>query len=286
MEEENKVQSPEMEAPQEEDQTLDTEEVSEDTSPDEGEHQHEEEQEDITTKYERLSGKVSKLESTASAYEKQISKYNQWVLQSEARTREYLEAEGLQKPDVDRAIAQIREKRPDLWQSAAQQKEESPGQSPVLDPRRLKEEIKQEMQVEQYVTSERQKFFQEVPEMHPDNYKDVSEEDRELIRDFANRVDYLANSLMQTQDLSYSQALKMSYDTLVKAMGGETVVNSEREAGRIEGMAEALADEATTFSPGGSEPGKPNSVALSENERDIVSRLPGMTPEAYAKYKR
>ena len=281
MEEEKLVPTEEVEAPQE--TVPDTTETTEEPSQPDSEAHEEEPEEAIN--FERLQKKSQQLESQNSQYQKQLQTYGEWLLKDEGRTTDYLKSQGLDEQQVTDALNRIRESRPGLWEKKeegvkveGEKKPEAP-----LDINKIKKEIRDEMTLDQYVKQSQLEFMEAVPEMNPQNYKDAAPEDRQLVAEFADKVDFLAKAMMKVQPLSYKDALVHSYNTLLAQLQGGK--GSEKEEGYIEGLAEKNADNATSFGEMSGEPAKPVSVSLTEQERNMAAKL-GMTEADYAKYKR
>ena len=265
------------------DETIDTPTSEENSSQPETETEaHEEESETVSKEdYERLQNKARSLETNYAETQKNIQTYNNWILQDEARTRDYLKSQNMSDNEVETAIQQIIEKRPDLWKREAPQ--EQPEQKPQVqfDPQKIKQDLKQEIAQEEYINQERSKFFETVPEMNPSNFQDASPEDLEIIRDFANRVDFMAQSIMQTSSTGYSDALIKAYNFLLQ----DDQVSEAKEEGRLEGLAKVNADNASNMGNYSPNELQSKSVDLSQAEMDIADAT-NVSYEEYAKYKR
>jgi hypothetical protein len=282
MNEENLVPSEETEIPQEE--VLDTTEESEEASQPDSEAHEEEPEEAIN--FERLQKKSQQLESQNSQYQKQLQTYGEWLLKDEGRTTDYLKSQGLDEQQVTDALNRIRESRPGIWEKKEEGVKVEDGQKKPdvpIDINKIKKEIRDEMTLDQYVKQSQLEFMEAVPEMNPKNYMDASPEDRQLVAEFADKVDFLAKALMKVQPLSYKDALVSSYNTLLAQLQGGR--GSEKEEGYLEGLAEKNADNATSFGEMSGEPAKAVSANLSQQERSMAAKL-GMTEQEYAKYKR
>lgn len=245
--------------------------------------------------YNRLRTKVSKVESRLNEASETLKGYQEYVLKSEDRTRDWFQSQGLSEEDTERALARIKEQRPDLWQESTKGAKGTPTINEKLSPEEIEGAITQKVmaQIQQqqtlsevatYMQTEREGFFKEVPDMDPANYVDASPEDRELIAEFADKVDLLAQRFVEIKEgTSYKDALVKSYKILSEELG----LGGEKEDGYLEGLADATADEASTFggTSGGASTGSASYGPLTAPEKEIARKL-GMTESDYAKYKR
>jgi phage I-like protein len=283
------------ETPQEEVQDTQVEEEQVDeSSQDESLHEEEEQESVDPDSYNRLRTKVSKLESDYSKTVKTTESYQQYILQDEGRTRDWFKSQGLAEPDIEKAVDAIRKERPELWQS---KQAEEPIEAPVkgkkieIDPDEIVRVVEEKLQakntleqVNQYMNTERQGFFQEVPEMDPSNYVDATPEERELVADFADKIDSLAQRLVEIQGVSYKDALVKSHRILSEELG----LNEEGEKeGYLEGLADGTADRATSLGgySNGADAGSASTAPLSQAEREMAGKM-GMTEAEYAKWKK
>lgn len=282
MEEEKLVPSEESEIPQAEEKLDTTEETEETSRPDSEAHEEEPEE---AIDFERLQKKSQQLESQNSQYQKQLQTYGEWLLKDEGRTTDYLKSQGLDEQQVTDALNRIKESRPGLWEKKEEGVKVEGEKKPdaPIDINKIKKEIRDEMTLDQYVKQSQLEFMEAVPEMNPQNYKDAAPEDRQLVAEFADKVDFLAKAMMKVQPLSYKDALVHSYNTLLAQLQGGK--GSEKEEGYLEGLAEKNADNATSFGEMSGEPAKTVSVTLTQQERNMAVKL-GMTEQEYAKYKR
>jgi len=292
MQDNNPVPVEDTEVPQEE--VLDTTEESEAAPQPEDSEAHEEEQIEATPEiseeeFNRLRVKAQKLETEKAQIAKQNAAYGEYVLEDEDRTKAYLKRQGLDEQKIADALDRIKQSRPGIWQKKEEVKEtqvasdKGPIPTQPIDVQKIKQEIRDEMTLDTYVKQSQQEFMAAVPEMNPKNYMDASEEDRRLVAEFADKVDYLAKAMMRIQPLSYKDALVNSYNTLKAQLGGDEV--DVKKEGYLEGLAEKNADNATSFGEMASEPEPRSSVMLTQQERTMAKKL-GMTEEEYGKYKR
>lgn len=244
--------------------------------------------------YNRLRTKVSKVESRLNETSETLKGYQEYVLKSEDRTRDWFQSQGLSEEDTEKALARIREQRPDLWQQSVEEAKETPAKKDKLSPEEIEGQITQRVmeklqqqdtlkEVATYMQTEREGFFKEVPDMDPANYVDATPEEKQLIAEFADKVDLLAQRYVELQGVGYKEALVKSYKFLAADLG----IGGEKEDGYLEGLADGIADEASTFggTSGGAGDSSATQAPLSSQEKEMARKM-GMTESEYAKYKR
>lgn len=255
------------------DDTQDIESTTSQPAPSEGEENTEQ---DIDEAERRAVGKLQQTQKELEALKADREKLMGWALSSPERAKQALiEIEGKTPEEAEQIIAQARQANRWNETQAESTTTQSTPSAPQVDPYKAAEEVLE-------LREDLSKFYQIVPEMDP---KAVTDDKREEVKSLAANIDALANTFTSINPSTKRvDAWVKAYKILTNKTDAE--IEDARETGRLEGMATANSNRASTFNkPKGGKTAS-SGVALTDSQRKVLDDMRKMgyemTDEEYA----
>lgn len=244
------------------DDTPNTESTDSTTTPDESGKVTESKEVDDEAE-RRAVGKLQQTQKEMEALKAEREKLMEWALSSPDRAKQALiEIEGKTPEEADQLITQARQNNPNRWNDGSQQANQTQQSVPQVDPYTAAQEVLE-------LKEDLNKFYEVVPEMDP---AVVTDENREEIRTLASKIDSLANTFTEIDsDTKRVDAWVKAYKVLTNKTDAD--IEAARETGRLEGMATANSNRASTFNtPKGGKTGS-SGVALTDSQRKVLEGM-------------
>jgi len=226
----------------------------------------------------RYAGTLEKERVDKRAKEEQLTNYTNWIAKDPSRTKQALiEIDNMSEAEADSYVSQLR--TAGYWGGSTQNTQQQ-AIAPNFDSNKIKEEVKNELRLEDQRNTGYKKYFDTVPTMNPQNVKTEDIDDAKVL---ANAVEYRALQMVnKNPELDFGEALVTAHKKLTGQ--NDEQIKAAREAGRLEGLVQTNVSNSSSVPGSTGQQVKSSIVNISASDRAAADRQ-GIDPALYAKYK-